>query len=238
LVDGEGGALHANWVRYGPTADPAAAASPYQSQDATLINGVAAQLTAEAELRVVRAQINPHFLFNSLKSVADMAKDGPLTEQAIPYLARIFRHALDSTRQSTGRVSSEEAFLTAYLDIERLRFEQRLTDTVDFPPELSTFPVPTMLIQPLVENALRHSIGLQLAGGAIIVNISLPAARLIGFTVAGAGAGFQAQQPGVGVGLTNVQQRVEALPGGRFTVTSTPGAGTRVTLEWNPQCES
>jgi len=264
-------ALHADWVRFGPTTDPAAAAvatlaqrgvlslgprrsrQPYQSQDATFIDGVAAhlaaaleglearaqrQLAAEAELRALRAQINPHFLFNSLNSLADMVKDAPLTEQAILNLARIFRHALDSTRQSTVPLSSEVAFLTAYLDIERLRFEQRLTYSIDCPPELATLQVPTMLIQPLVENAVKHGIAPQLAGGAITVTIALPAPTRIMVTVADTGAGFHPQQPRSGVGLANVQQRVEALPRGRFTVTSTPGAGTRVTLEWNPQCES
>lgn len=264
-------ALHADWVRFGPTADPAAAViatlaqrgvlslgprrsgQPYQSQDATFIDGVAAhlaaalegldaraqrQLAAEAELRALRAQINPHFLFNSLNSLADMVKDAPLTEQAVLNLARIFRHALDSTRQSTVPLASEVAFLTAYLEIERLRFEQRLSYTIDFPPELATLPVPPMLIQPLVENAVKHGVAPQLGGGAITVTIALPAPTQIKVTVADTGAGFHPQQPRTGVGLANVQQRVEALPSGHFTVTSTPDAGTRVTLEWNPQCES
>ncbi len=264
-------ALHAEWARFDPVPDPAAAAfvalpphgvlslgprrrgRPYQSQDATFIDGVAAhlaaalegfdarkqrQLAAEAELRALRAQINPHFLFNSLNSLADMVKDSPLTEQAVLNLARIFRYALDSTRQPTVPLADEVRFLTSYLDIERLRFEDRLTYTLDCPAELGALLVPPMLIQPLVENAVKHGIAPQLAGGAIAITVAMPAADRILVTVADTGPGFDPNQPSKGVGLSNVRQRVEALPNGRFTAASTLGAGSRVTLEWSLPCES
>ena len=263
-------ALHAEWVRFGPTPDPAAAAiatlpnrgvlslgprrrgRPYQSQDATFIDGVAAhlaaalegfdaraerQLAAEAELRALRAQINPHFLFNSLNSLADMVKDSPLTEQAVLNLARIFRYALDSTRQPTVPLADEVRFLTSYLDIERLRFEDRLTYTLDCPAELGALLVPPMLIQPLVENAVKHGIAPQLNGGAIAITVAMPAADRILVTVTDTGPGFTPNQPAKGVGLSNVRQRVEALPNGRFTISGTR-AGTSVTLEWSLPCES
>jgi signal transduction histidine kinase len=259
-------ALHAEWARFDPAPDPAAAAfvalpphgvlslgprrrgRPYQSQDATFIDGVAAhlaaalegfdarkqrQLAAEAELRALRAQINPHFLFNSLNSLADMVKDSPLTEQAVLNLARIFRYALDSTRQPTVPLADEVRFLTSYLDIERLRFEDRLTYTLDCPAELGPVLVPPMLIQPLVENAVKHGISPQLAGGAITVEITQPTPSQIQVTVTDTGPGFTPNQPAKGVGLSNVRQRVEALPNGRFTI-----AGTSVTLEWSLPCES
>jgi signal transduction histidine kinase len=259
-------ALHAEWARFDPAPDPAAAlfvtlpphgvlslgprrrGRPYQSQDATFIDGVAAhlaaalegfdarkqrQLAAEAELRALRAQINPHFLFNSLNSLADMVKDSPLTEQAVLNLARIFRYALDSTRQPTVPLADEVRFLTSYLDIERLRFEDRLTYTLDCPAELGPVLVPPMLIQPLVENAVKHGISPQLAGGAITVEITQPTPSQIQVTVTDTGPGFTPNQTAKGVGLSNVRQRVEALPNGRFTI-----AGTSVTLEWSLPCES
>jgi signal transduction histidine kinase len=264
-------ALHAEWARFEPAPDPAAAAfvslpphgglargprrrgRPYQSQDATFIDGVAAhlaaalegfdarkqrQLAAEAELRALRAQINPHFLFNSLNSLADMVKDSPLTEQAVLNLARIFRYALDSTRQPAVPLADEIRFLTSYLDIERLRFEDRLTYTLHCPAELGAIPVPPMLIQPLVENAVKHGIAPQLTGGVIAITVALPAADRILVTVADTGAGFDPRQPRAGVGVASVRQRVEALPHGRFSVASAPGQGTRVTLEWSLPCES
>ncbi len=264
-------ALSAEWVRFGPSPHPDAAAiatlpnrgvlslgplrrgRPYQSQDVSFVDGVAAHLSAaleglearvqrqfaaEAELRALRAQINPHFLFNSFNSLADMVKDSPLAEQAVLNLARIFRYALDSTRQPTVPLSSEIAFLSAYLDVERLRFEDRLTYTIDCPAELGALLVPPMLIQPLVENAVKHGIAPQLAGGAISISVAMPAADRILVTVADTGPGFTPNQPSTGVGLANVRQRVEALPSGRFTITSSPGHGTRVTLEWSLPCES
>jgi signal transduction histidine kinase len=268
-------ALRADWVRFAATPDPAATAiatvagpakqwgilslgprrrgQPYQSQDATFIDSVSAQLAAalegldaraqlhlaaEAELRALRAQIHPHFLFNSLNSLADMVKDTPATEQAVLNLARIFRYALDSTRHPTVSLDDELRFLTSYLDIESLRFEHRLTVQIDCPDALRQLQVPPMLIQPLIENAVKHGIAPQLDGGAIRLVIAQPQSGKIQVTVADTGAGFNPNKPRSGVGIDNVRRRVEALPNGRFHIDSSPGQGTRLTLEWSLPCES
>jgi LytS/YehU family sensor histidine kinase len=94
-----------------------------------------------------------------------------------------------------------------------------------------------MLIQPLVENAVKHGIAPQLNGGAIAITVAMPAADRILVTVTDTGPGFTPNQPAKGVGLSNVRQRVEALPNGRFTISGTR-AGTSVTLEWSLPCES
>lgn len=260
--------LRAEWVTFNDAHDPTSTAfatvaspaktwgvlsfgprrrgQPYQSQDATFIDGVASQLAAalegfdaraerqlaaEAELRALRAQINPHFLFNSLNSLADMVKESPDTEETVLNLARVFRYALDSTRQEEVTIEEEIRFLTAFLDIERVRFEDRLNVRIACPDSLRARKVPPMLLQPLVENAIKHGISPQLEGGSIAIEIE-PTANGIRASVSDTGAGFQPAAPTTGVGLENVRRRVQSLAGGSFQIESAPGKGTRIALEW------
>lgn len=261
--------LQAQWVRFGESPDPRAATVPavasagrhfgflsvaerkrglrYQSEDATFLEGVAAQLAAaldgrearterqlaaEAESRSLRAQINPHFLFNSLNSLADMVKSEPRAERAVLDLARVFRHALDSTRQPVVPLGDELRFLDSYLRIEQIRFEERLRFEIDCPESLLDTPVPPMLLQPLVENSIRHGIAAKIEGGSVRVGAELDGRR-IRLTVTDTGAGFEPRSAGRGgVGVESVRRRVELLPGGRFEISSTPGEGTRAVLEW------
>ena len=134
------------------------------------------ELTAKAEMRALQAQINPHFLFNTLNVLANLIQDNPeraerLTEQ----LAEVFRYALESTRREWVSLEEEVRFLQAYLDIERARFGERLRHHWSLEPAAAKIPIVPMLLQPLVENAVRHGIAPALQGGDLWVIAKLDA---------------------------------------------------------------
>ena len=126
-----------------------------QSREALLL-----QQVAEAELRALRAQINPHFLFNSLNTIADLiVRDPPRAEAMTLRLASVFRHVLAHSSRSMTTIREEMEFLRTYLYIEEARFGDRLRVTIDVAPEAAGQPIPSLILQPLVENAMKHGLG-------------------------------------------------------------------------------
>ncbi|HEY8946759.1 MAG TPA: histidine kinase, partial [Polyangiaceae bacterium] len=117
---------------------------------------VEAQLS-EARLAALSARTHPHFLFNSLNSIAALVEDDPKAgERAILSLASLFRYVLEGSRSSFVTLRDELAFVRSYLDMERLRFGERLSVALEMSPSLNELPVPPLLLQPLVENAVHH----------------------------------------------------------------------------------
>ncbi len=219
----------------------------YASEDLSFLDAVAAQfaaalenleareleqLVSTAELRALRAQINPHFLFNALNTLAEMAHADPKLEHAVLNLSRVFRYALESTRRDSVPLGDEIAAVRAYLEIEAIRFEDKLKYDIEVPGDLMDEPVPPMLIQPLVENSLKHGIAQQLGGGSVRVTVSR-ATRGLRVVVADNGAGFDPQHTAMNVGLSNVRARVEKT-GGAWSLESKPGAGTTIAFEVTP----
>jgi hypothetical protein len=142
---------------------PRAHGQPYGSEDLTFVDAVAAQLAAHlhaldaqesarlttaAELRALRAQINPHFLFNALNTLAEMAREQPATEHVILNLSRVFRYALESTQHERVPLGAEIDAVRAYLEIEAERFEDRLRFQIDVPDECRDTPVPRCSCSP------------------------------------------------------------------------------------------
>jgi len=216
---------------------------PYGSDDLLFIYAVVAQFAAQleafdaqesaqlatnAELKALRAQINPHFLFNALNTLAEMTRGHAAAERATLNLARVFRYALDSTRHERVPLHEEVAAVRAYLEIEQERFEELLRFEIDVPEALSEIRVPPMLLQPLVENAVKHGLSSKVQGGTV----RIAAARENGhlrLSVQDDGVGFDPDRTSRSVGLTTVGTRVERT-GGSCRVQSIPGAGTLVTL--------
>ena len=213
----------------------------YRSEDLNFIDAASAQysallesfearqserLAAAAEVRALRAQINPHFLFNALNTVADMARALPEAERAILNLSRVFRYALDSTRREAVKLGEEIGAVRSYLEIERARFEDRLGYSIDVADELLDVLVPPMLIQPLVENAVKHGIAPKAGGGTVRVAAERcePGIRV---TVSDDGVGFEPSRTASNIGMGNVRARVER-DGGTMRVESRPGAGTEI----------
>jgi two-component system sensor histidine kinase LytS len=187
-----------------------------------------AQLAAAAELRALRAQINPHFLFNALNTLADMADGQPETERTILNLSRVFRYALESTHQERVPLGTEIEAVRAYLEIEAERFEDQVRFAITIPDELLDAPVPPMLLQPLVENAVTHGLSATVDGGTVRIEAVRNNGHLC-LTVQDDGVGFDVDHTPHRIGLANVVARVERT-GGTWHVQSIPGSGTLITL--------
>jgi LytS/YehU family sensor histidine kinase len=182
-----------------------------------------------AELRSLRAQINPHFLFNALTLLAEKVRQVPAAERMVLNLAEVFRFALDSTQRDSVPLRAELAHVRAYLEIQAERFGDRLRWTIDAPEAVLETDVPPMVLQPLVENAVTHGISARPKGGTVRVTAAETDGRLH-LTVSDDGVGFTPTSTAERVGLANVRARV-AYAGGAWHLHTAPGAGTMITLE-------
>ncbi len=197
-----------------------------------------ARLATEAELRALRAQLNPHFLFNALNTLGYLMRAAP--ERAygtLLDLTRLLRAVLKRSGGDFATLGQELELVRAYLAIEGARFEDRLRIVIDVPEALQTWLVPPLVLQPLVENAIKHGITLRAEGG----EVSIVARRHRGDetlslqvvdTGVGASEGRIAAGRDRGLGLSSIERRLGAYYGTRASleIASQPGLGTRVTL--------
>jgi signal transduction histidine kinase len=167
-----------------------------------------------AELRSLRYQVNPHFLFNTLNSLSALVMVGRVdeAERMIQSIARFYRHSLATDPTADLPLADEIALQRHYLEIEAVRFPERLVSEFDIPAALETACVPGMILQPLVENSIRYAVSP--SRRPVTVRISArEAGNLIVLTVADDGAGASAAgaaTAGTGIGLANVRLRLEA----------------------------
>jgi LytS/YehU family sensor histidine kinase len=185
-------------------------------------------------MRALQAQINPHFLFNTLNVLANMIQDNPdRAERVIEQLAEVFRYALESTRRERVSLEEEVRFLQAYLDIERARFGERLQHHWTLDSGVEKVQIAPMLLQPLVENAVRHGIAPALRGGELWIHAMVNTNQLV-LQVEDSGVGLFARSsnPGLGVGLNNVRERLRHCygEGADLVLEAREPEGTRVTL--------
>jgi signal transduction histidine kinase len=193
-----------------------------------------AQLAA-ARLEGLRAQLQPHFLFNSLHSIAALARAGDTggVVRLLSGLGDLLRHSFE-TSATHHSLADELALVERYLDIQRVRFGDRLRVSIDAPPEAAAARVPLFLVQPLIENALRHGLASRVAHGQVRVDARREADRLR-IDVIDDGVGLPAGwtlETSPGTGLRNLASRLEAEFGTRqsLTVTAVPEGGVRVTV--------
>lgn len=186
-----------------------------------------------AQLRALRYQINPHFLFNTLNSLSALVlrQRTREAEKMITNLATFFRTSLTSDPAADIPLSDEIEMQRLYLDIERIRFPDRLTVVIDVPETLGDTPVPGMILQPLVENAIKHGV----ARSSKPVTLAIRAAADDGFlhlTVENDAESDAPAEPGDGVGLRNVRDRLVARFDGKADVRygRRAGGGFRVDL--------
>jgi len=187
--------------------------------------------TALANLRALQAQIEPHFLFNTLANVASLVDPDPAAaKRMLEQFIRFLRASLASTRAETTTLGEEAELIAAYLDVLQVRMGKRLRYRIDVPPALRGIALPPMLVQPLVENAIRHGLEPKLDGGEVALSMRRDGDR-VRIEVADTGVGFGAVTRG-GVGLTNIRERLRLLYGdaGRLEVADAVEGGARVTL--------
>ncbi len=196
-------------------------------------------LLLEARLDALQRQINPHFLFNTLNSIASLVRSKPeLAREMTVKLANILR-ALLKDHDTYVPFSHELSFTDDYLDIEVVRFgADKLRVEKDIDPRTMNVLVPSILLQPLIENSIKHGLEPRIHGGTVTVRSRLLGDR-VSIEVADDGVGIVArpdsslQRTGNGIGMQNVRERLEVLYGSqaRFTVVSNPGRGTLVSIE-------
>ncbi len=185
------------------------------------------QLTA-ARLEALRAQLHPHFLFNSLHTVASLVRDGRNAEavQLISGMSDLLRRLLD-TRDHAHPIEDELAAARTYLEVQRARFGERLTADVTLAADATHARVPVLIVQPLVENALRHGLADRVEAGHVDVAVSRDRDDLVicvRDTGVGVAPGWRADDS-AGTGLANVRGRLQAMYPGRGTIAAGPRAG-------------
>ncbi len=168
---------------------------------------------AETNLKLLQAQIEPHFLFNTLSNVlsllnTDSEKGKVMMVDLIDYL----RACLSKTRSDVTTLKQQITTIKAYLSIVKTRMGDRLQVMIDVPDALSDYPFPPMLIQPLVENAIRHGLEPKIEGGVVSI-IAAQNDKTIVVEVADTGMGFN-DESNWGVGVSNIKERIESIYGG------------------------
>jgi two-component system LytT family sensor kinase len=202
-----------------------------------------ARLLVEARLDALQRQINPHFLFNTLNSIGSLIRLEPeLAREMINRLANILRILLKK-REAFVPFREEMAFTDDYLAIEVVRFGEKLRVVKEIAPETLDLVVPSMLLQPLIENSIKHGLEPRISGGTVTLRSRVIGQRLL-LEVEDDGVGVAPERPlhnpvshivreGTGIGMKNVRERMEVLYGSDavMEMESRPGRGTRITLE-------
>ena len=184
-------------------------------QEQDMLRLRAERQAVEAQLRMLQAQIEPHFLFNTLANIVSLIeRDSATAKQMLLHLTDSLRLSLRRSREDRATLAQETELLKNYLAIFRMRLGGRLEYDLEIPADLLSLRVPPMLIQPLVENAIVHGIEPQTEGGRITVRAELREGLLV-VTVTDTGRGFRDEISGQGVGLANVRSRLQALFGGK-----------------------
>jgi len=193
---------------------------------------LSAQL-AQAQLQALRMQLHPHFLFNTLNAISTLVhKDPEVADQMIARLSDLLRLTLANTGVQEVRLAEELDFLQRYLDIERLRFADRLEVRMEIAPETLDARTPYLILQPLVENAIRHGIAPRAAPGRVEVRAERQDSMLV-LEVKDNGPGLSAKTKGKdGVGISSTRARLERLYGAahRFELKNAAEGGLVVRL--------
>lgn len=190
---------------------------------------------AQAELENLKSQLHPHFLFNTLHTISVlMRQDVEAANRVLLKLSDLLRVSLDYSRADRIPLQQELDFLEAYLSIEQTRFQERLQTSITADGEARAALIPTLLLQPLVENAVRHGIAPHAAGGALGIVARRVADRLE-LRVEDDGSGLAADyaaRRSRGCGIRNTEGRLRALYGeaARFEVAGLPGGGVAVSI--------
>jgi LytS/YehU family sensor histidine kinase len=180
---------------------------------------------AKAHLQALKSRLQPHFLFNTLHSISTlMLTDVRAADRMISHLSDLLRMSLENSEIQVTTLSRELEFLTGYLEIEKVRFTDRLNIVLDVAPDALDAQIPHLLLQPLVENAVHHGISKRSSGGEIRIAVSCDAHNLYlrirdnGPGLSDSGADSGAGQPVIGLGLRATRERLQTLYGSKHSV--------------------
>jgi sensor histidine kinase YesM len=192
---------------------------------------------AEAQLDALKSQLHPHFLFNTINAISVLMRKGESAAaiRMLGGLSELLRRSLTSLRTELVTLAEELEFIERYLEIETTRFPDRLRVAMEIEPEARNAQVPSMLLQPIVENAIEHGIAPRVSGGLITISARIERGKLR-IEVRDEGTGLvdnNARHKGHGVGLSNVRKRLAQLypDNHRFTLESATPTGAIAILE-------
>jgi len=217
----------AGWIHVAPRSD----SIPFMSDDKRLMQSLARTLSvvmenvrfrereqqllllaSRAELKALRAQINPHFLFNALNAIAGLIQIQPqLADETVEQLAEVFRYTQRKSEKEWVRLDEEVEFVTAYLRVEQARFGERLETELCVDPAAAAILIPAMTIQPLIENAIKHGVSALAGRGRVSLNARISDGCL-SVEVSDNGPGFPAGAE-MGHGLRNIVERLNGYYG-------------------------
>jgi two-component system LytT family sensor kinase len=191
----------------------------------------------ESQLEALKMQVQPHFLFNTLHSIsALLSKDTEGARKMITRLGDFLRLTLENSGSMEVTLQQEIEFLNGYLEIERIRFKDRLTTDIQVDPQVLDVRVPNLILQPIVENAMRHAVGNSTSGRVEVT--AVPVNGVVRIEVKDNGPGIKGDRTlearrGKGLGLANTRARLLGLYGNeaRFDLANAPAGGLVVTLE-------
>ena len=186
----------------------------------------------EANLRLLQAQIEPHFLFNTLTSIESLDDTDPQSAKAMQLnLIEYLKATLVKARAEETTVGQETTLIRAYLDMFKVRMGERLRYHMDVSEETKNMPFPSMLVQPIVENAIKHGLEPMIEGGAIFINVR-KMGGVIRWEMMDTGCGMS-ETSDFGVGLSNIMERLESLYDGKaqLIMEDNRPSGLKVTLE-------
>lgn len=197
----------------------------------------AISMAHEAQLKMLRYQLNPHFLFNTLNAISTLIldKDTQLANSMVMKLSRFLRYSLDNDPMQQVTVEEEIASLELYLDIEKVRFAERLTLHFSISSTIEKALMPSLLLQPLVENSIKYAVSQSINGGSIAVSAGIENGQLQ-LIVADDGPGLDLRQgrlpKGGGVGLANTRERLAQVYGDKqsFRLATTDPHGLTITI--------
>jgi two-component system LytT family sensor kinase len=194
------------------------------------------KLLLAAKIEALKSQINPHFLFNTLASISSLIRSQPETARTLIHkLSGLLRRLLRSQEHFVS-LREELESIDEYLDIEVVRFGPKLRVRKEIAPDTTDIVVPSMILQPLVENSIKHGLSRKVGAGTIVIRSWRDNARVM-IEIEDDGMGFlleRLEQPmGSGIGLANVRERLRVIYGAAYqlTLTSEPGRGTRARIE-------
>lgn len=185
-----------------------------------------------AQLEALQARTDPHFLYNSLNTVASLIEEDPrLAERAVERLSGIFRYALEGSRRTEVRLAEEVEAVRGYLEVEALRFGDRLRTHIRMDPGCSEYRIPPLLLQPLVENAVLHGVASRVEGGTVEVDARCTDRELV-LRVSDDGPGpGSSQHAGSGTALETLRTRLELVYGEEARLIGRRGDGGGYTAE-------
>jgi two-component sensor histidine kinase len=188
-----------------------------------------------AQLQSLKLQLHPHFLFNALNTVTALIRRDPdAAERTVSGLSETLRLSLRNAGDQEVALARELEVLQHYIDIQQIRFQNRLTVSIAIDPDVRQAMIPNLLLQPLVENAIRHGIEPRACGGSVAIRASRDSGRLM-MTITDDGVGLRDQRSskGHGIGVANTRERLSRLYGGqhKFVIREAASGGVVVEIE-------